>query len=61
MEPLNDYPNTLDVRDVQNILGIGRKQAYELVNSGQFHAVRIGKRIKVSKNVFSYWLNGRAQ
>lgn len=59
MEVLNDYPPTLDVSDIQNILGIGRRQAYELVNSGQFHVVRIGKRIKVSKNVFSQWLNGR--
>lgn len=54
----SDYPTALDVSDIQNILGIGRRQAYELVNSGQFHIVRIGKRIKVSRDVFFNWLNG---
>ncbi|MFZ3591503.1 helix-turn-helix domain-containing protein [Bacillus sp. DJP31] len=58
METIKNYPTTLDVSDIQNILGIGRRQAYELVNSGQFHIVRIGKRIKVSREVFFNWLNG---
>ncbi len=58
---INDYPEVLSVKDIQEILGIGRRQAYELVNSGQFHAVRIGKSIKVSKNVFLNWLNGVQQ
>jgi len=56
---MHHYPEALDVTDIQEILGIGRRQAYELVNSGQFHVVRIGRRIKVSKNVFLHWLNGR--
>jgi predicted DNA-binding transcriptional regulator AlpA len=53
------YPEVLDVHNIQQILGIGRRQAYELVNSGQFHIVRIGKRIKISRDVFFHWLNGR--
>lgn len=48
----------LDVEDIQNYLGIGRRQAYELVNSGELHTVRIGRRIKISKEVFMNWLNG---
>lgn len=56
-----NYPETLDVSDIQEILGIGRRQAYELVNSKQFHIVRIGRRIKVSKKVFFQWLNGREE
>jgi predicted DNA-binding transcriptional regulator AlpA len=59
MLDINKYPPTLDVSDIQAILGIGRRQAYELVNSGQFHVVRIGKRIKISRDVFFNWLNGR--
>jgi excisionase family DNA binding protein len=55
----NKYPNVLDVSHVQAILGIGRRQAYELVNSGQFHIVRVGRRIKISKNIFFEWLNGK--
>ena len=55
----HDYPQVLNVSDIQNILEIGRKQAYELVNSGKFHVVRIGNRIKISKAVFINWLEGK--
>lgn len=58
MKKIHEYPQVLDVTDIQEILNIGRRQAYELVNSGQFHTVRIGKRIKIPKNVFICWLNG---
>jgi predicted DNA-binding transcriptional regulator AlpA len=59
MKSLEEYPEVLNVSDVQQILGIGRRQAYELVSSQQFHTVRIGNRIKIFKNVFIGWLNGR--
>jgi excisionase family DNA binding protein len=52
------YPDVLNVADIQQILGIGRRQAYELVNSGQFHVVRVGKSIRILKEVFFNWLNG---
>jgi hypothetical protein len=45
----NDYPEVLNVSDIQNILDIGRKQAYELVHSGKFHVVKVGNCIKISK------------
>ncbi|WP_019242196.1 MULTISPECIES: helix-turn-helix domain-containing protein [Bacillus] len=50
--------NVLDVKDIQEYLGIGRSKAYDLVNSGEFPVVRIGKLIKVSRPVFESWLNG---
>ncbi|MBY3623797.1 helix-turn-helix domain-containing protein [Acinetobacter sp. CUI P1] len=55
---VNDLPPVLQVIDVQNYLGIGKKQAYELCNSGQFHIVRVGRLIKVSREVFINWLQG---
>jgi predicted DNA-binding transcriptional regulator AlpA len=58
MKNLEQYPEVLNVSDVQKILGIGRRQAYELVSSRQFHTVRIGSRIKIFKNVFVNWLHG---
>ncbi|WP_375345356.1 helix-turn-helix domain-containing protein [Priestia megaterium] len=58
MKDLNDYPDVLNVDDIQRILGIGRRQAYELVASKQFHTVRVGKRIKILKAVFVHWLYG---
>lgn len=57
----NDYPDILNVADIQEILGIGRKQAYELAHSGQFHVINIGKRIKVSKSVLISWIEGDSQ
>ncbi|MGG4498004.1 helix-turn-helix domain-containing protein [Brevibacillus reuszeri] len=56
----DDLPDVLEVQDIQRFLSIGRVQAYELVNSGAFHVVKIGRRIKVSKDVFIRWLEGAA-
>ncbi|TXK74554.1 helix-turn-helix domain-containing protein [Paenibacillus sp. N3.4] len=54
----SNYPEVLQVNDVQQILGIGRRQAYELVNSGKFHVVRVGKSIRIHRDVFLRWLQG---
>jgi excisionase family DNA binding protein len=54
----HDYPEVLNVEDIQRVLGIGRRQAYELVNSGQFHVVRVGRSIKIMRAVFFKWLEG---
>jgi predicted DNA-binding transcriptional regulator AlpA len=53
---LEELPAVLDVKDVKEVLGIGRRQAYELVNSDEFHTVKVGRTIKVSKSVFLNWL-----
>ncbi|TDF96597.1 helix-turn-helix domain-containing protein [Paenibacillus piri] len=55
---LDHYPPVIDVTHIQEILGIGRRQAYELVHSNSFKVVRIGKRIKVVKSIFIKWLEG---
>ena len=49
---------TYTVEDIQNILGISRPTAYKLVNSGQFHIVKIGQQIRVPVKVFDAWLDG---
>ncbi|WP_346769901.1 helix-turn-helix domain-containing protein [Cytobacillus firmus] len=48
----------LEVKDLQDFLGIGRSQAYKLVKSNSFHTVRVGKRILVSKKSFLKWFEG---
>ncbi|TYP67412.1 helix-turn-helix domain-containing protein [Paenibacillus methanolicus] len=55
----DNYPETLDVADIKKILNIGQVQAYELANSKQFHVVKVGRRIKVSRDVFFNWLEGK--
>lgn len=53
-----DLPAVLTAKEVQEVLGIGERQTYDLLNSEQFHIVRVGRMIKVSKDVFLKWLEG---
>ena len=57
---LKEYPEVLNVQDIQQILNIGRRQAYELVGSNQFPVIRIGRNIRIVKDVFIQWLYGQA-
>jgi len=49
----------LSLKDVQQMLGIGRTKAYELVATGELPAVRIGRCIRVNRKELENWL--RAQ
>ncbi|WP_025850772.1 helix-turn-helix domain-containing protein [Paenibacillus ehimensis] len=56
-----DLPEVLEPKQIQSILNIGRRQTYELLNDPPFHVVRIGRLIKVPKEVFFNWLDGAKQ
>jgi len=57
MKKLECYGDILDVKDIQTIMRIGRRQAYDLVSSGTIPSIRIGKRrIKILKSAFIQWL-----
>lgn len=60
MKTIFELPDVLEVKDVQNFLGIGRSQAYKLVKSNSFHAVSVGKRILVPKKSFLSWFEGNS-
>jgi excisionase family DNA binding protein len=49
----------LSLKDVQQLVGIGRTKAYELVTTGELPAVRIGWCIRVNRGELDEWL--RAQ
>jgi excisionase family DNA binding protein len=49
----------LSLNDVQQLLGIGRTKAYELVSTGELPAVRIGRSIRVNKGELDMWLQNR--
>ncbi|EST56672.1 DNA-binding protein [Brevibacillus panacihumi W25] len=57
----DDLPEVLEVKHIQQFLGIGQVQAYDLANSGQFHVVRVGRRIKIPKKSFLEWFYGKKQ
>ena len=48
---------TYSVAEIIGILGISRKKAYELCNSGCFKIVRVGRVIRISKFSFDEWLD----
>lgn len=60
IKEFEDYPEILDPKDIKEILGIGEKQTYELLNQEKppFHFVRVGRRIKIPKRTFLEWLYG---
>jgi excisionase family DNA binding protein len=53
------YPEWLSLKDIQQLLGIGRTKTYELAATGELPAVRIGRCIRVNRGELDEWL--RAQ
>ena len=47
---------TYTVDEIQDILGISRSGAYNLLKKNLFHSVRIGGTIRISKKSFDAWL-----
>lgn len=54
---LQNYPDLLNIKDIQEILGIGQSKAYELVHSNTFPVIRVGALIRIPKSSFIEWLN----
>ena len=48
---------TLTVKEMQEMLGISRPEAYDLVKQDDFPSFRIGKRILISKAGLYQWIN----
>ena len=50
---------TLTVADLQQVLGIGRRHAYELVNRSDFPTIRLGRKILIPRAAFMRWLEAQ--
>lgn len=55
------YGMTLVPMDIKEILDIGRRGAYELLENPPFHVIRIGTKIKIPKSGFREWFEGKGQ
>ena len=54
-----EYPDCVDVNDLQKMLGIKRTKTYELLQSGEIKSIKIGKDYRISKlNVIAYLYGG---
>jgi len=53
-----EYPDIVDVKQLQEMLSISRHLAYDLINDGYIHGVKIGNAFKIPKvNVIKYLLD----
>ena len=58
-DSLNDYDKRIyTVEEIQDILGVSKTSAYNLVKSNVFHSVKIGDHYRISKKSFDKWLDG---
>lgn len=48
---------TMDVAEVQRLLGISKDQAYKLCNEGRFQIKKLGRRTLVNRKSFNEWFN----
>lgn len=55
-----DFPIILTVKDIQEILGIGKAAAYELMDRQGFPCIKIGRLKRVNRDLFFDWLNKSA-
>ncbi len=52
---LKEYPVILNVSEVAEILGVTTNTVRKLIKNDNLHAVKVGKRFKVTKNnLFEY-------
>lgn len=51
-------PLILTVKEVAEVLGLGRNTVYELVRQGKIRSIRIGRQIKVPKSALVEFLKG---
>lgn len=66
----DSYPMVLDPAHVKDILGIGRKQTYDLLNQVEvkvnkkknppFHIFRVGKLMKIPRDQFFDFIEGNS-
>lgn len=51
------YPDIIDVKQLQEMLGVGRNTAYTLVNENKIKNIRIGTQIKIAKQAVVDFIN----
>jgi excisionase family DNA binding protein len=52
----DDYPIVLTVKEVMEILHIGKRIAYALMDHADFPTIRIGKLKRVNRDSFFNWI-----
>ena len=50
-EMFAEYPDVMTIEDLQRALGVGRSTAYRLIRSNRIRCIRIGKSIRIPKQL----------
>ena len=56
VQSLSDLPIVLTVQQIQDVLGICKTTAYELVHTGALESVKIGRTFRVTRSAFAKFL-----
>ncbi|MDF2958799.1 MAG: hypothetical protein K0S39_534 [Paenibacillus sp.] len=48
----------IGVKEISEKMGIGRDRAYEIIKSGEFRTIKLGRRYLVHEQIFDDWLRG---
>ena len=56
-----EYPVTLRVRQVSEILGISETNAYKLMRSKGFPTIRVGRRMIVPRDRLVLWMDKQTE
>ena len=57
MKTKDDYPMILKANDIQEILQVSKRKAYEVMDQEGFPCIRIGKLKRVYRDSFFEWLD----
>ncbi|MEM4993020.1 MULTISPECIES: helix-turn-helix domain-containing protein [Priestia] len=50
------FPYILTAKHVQEILGVGKEKAYQLMDGESFPVIKIGRHKKVQREAFFRWI-----
>lgn len=55
MQPLNNYDDVLTVKELMEILKIGRNKCYKLLNNKEIASIKIGNSYRIPKaNIINF-------
>jgi excisionase family DNA binding protein len=57
MKHINDYPDVLTVEQVKEILQIGRRSTYKLIEANEIRHFKIGNKLRIPKQCLLDYLN----
>ena len=52
----DQYPDVVTIEELQEMLGIGRGLAYDLVNSGKIKGVKVGRGWRIGKKAVEQFM-----